>query len=96
MSKKCEGGFYLSVLEEMERGLLRRASEVEGLDEEIALLRTKLALALSQEPRNTDLLLKGVTVLIRAMAAKTHKAYKDEEELSNVVNTVEELRQRFL
>ena len=59
-------GLYPSVLEEMERRLLKRARDVEGLDEEIALLRVKLASALAQEPKNTELLFKGLTVLIKA------------------------------
>ena len=63
-------GLYSSVLEEMERRLLKRARDAEGLDEEIALLRVKLASALAREPENTELLFKGMTVLIRAVAAK--------------------------
>ena len=63
-------GLYSSVLEEMERSLLKRARDAEGLDEEIALLRVKLASALAREPENTELLFKGMTVLIRGGAAK--------------------------
>ena len=75
-----EEGLYPSALEEMERKLLKRAREVEGLDEEIALLRVKLASALAQEPRNTELLLKGLTVLIRAVATKARYSPKAEED----------------
>jgi len=80
--KKRGDGFYPSVMEEMERKLLRRAREVEGLDEEIALLRMNLALELSQHPKNREFLLKGLTVLIKAMAAKRRRA-GDEEDVSN-------------
>lgn len=87
-----EEGFYLTVLEEMERKLLKRAREVEGLDEEIALLRVKLASALAQEPRNTELLFKGLTVLIRAVATKARYSPKAEEEAcNNIVSVIKEL-----
>lgn len=74
----ADDGLYPSVLEEMERKLLKRAREVDGLDEEIALLRVKLATALAQEPKNTELLLKGLAVLIRAVATKARYSSKAE------------------
>lgn len=83
-----EEGLYPSALEEMERKLLKRAREVEGLDEEIALLRVKLALALTQEPKNTELLLKGLTVLIRAVATKARYSPKAEEDLCKNILSV--------
>lgn len=85
-------GLYLLVLEEVERRLLKRAREVEGLDEEIALLRVKLASALAQEPHNTELLLKGLTVLIRAVATRARYSPKAEEEhYKNMLNVLKEL-----
>lgn len=90
------GGFYPAVLEEMERRLLRRAREVEGLDEEIALLRTKLALALAQEPENSETLLKGVSVLIRAMATRTRNKAREGGEEGYVTNLMKEWRKEFL
>ncbi|MEK7282123.1 MAG: hypothetical protein AAB037_07235, partial [Chloroflexota bacterium] len=61
----------------------------EGLDEEIALLRVKLSQLLIEHPEDTDLLLKGVGMLVRAVAARHRLSKKAEDDLyQNVLGVV--------
>jgi Ni,Fe-hydrogenase maturation factor len=61
---------------------------VEGLDEEIALLRVKLGQALAQHPENTELLLKGVGMLVRAVATKYRLSPRARENLTEAITQV--------
>lgn len=80
-SKPKAEGFYASALSEAERLLLSEALEVEGLDEEIALLRVRLMKALEEHPENMQLLLKGVELLVKAVAARYRLSKKVEQDL---------------
>lgn len=73
--------FYAQVLSEAEALRLPQAEEVEGLDEEIALLRVKLASLLEAQPQNLSLLLKGVEMLVRATAARYRLSQKAGDDL---------------
>ena len=73
--------FYASVLAEAERTALEAAREMEGLDEEIALLRVKLQTALAERPEDHDLLLKGVALLVRAVATRYRISGPAQEDL---------------
>ncbi len=85
-------GFYSQVLTEAERVRLPSARSVEGLDEEIALLRVKLMTELEQHPENLDMLLKGITLLIRAVAIKYKLSPQTEENLyQKVMGVLKEL-----
>ena len=61
--------FYSNALSRAERIRYSRAQEVEGIDEEIALLRMKLSLLLEEHPDKVDLLFKGVNLLLKAVVA---------------------------
>ena len=73
--------FYTRVLGEAEKKLLPQARELEGLDEEIALLRVKLIQALREKPQDLELLLKGVGMLVRAVSTRYRLSKKGEEDL---------------
>jgi hypothetical protein len=62
--------FYGSSLTEAERVELLKAAEVEGLDEDIAVLRVRLKTALRERPEDYALLVRGVSTLVRAVAAQ--------------------------
>jgi len=62
--------FYGSALDAAERIELEAASEVEGLDEEIALLRMKLREALGERPDDLPLMLRGIDLLVKAVSAR--------------------------
>lgn len=78
-------GFYEAAMTEAERLLISEAREVEGLDEEIALLRVKLMRALVEHPENTDLLLKGVGMLVRAVSARYRLSQRAQDDLYHSV-----------
>ena len=87
--KKSEReSFYTQAVSEAERLLLDEAMEIEGLDEEIALLRVKLLSALSEHPENTDLLIKGVGMLVRAVGTKYRLSKKARENLTDAITDV--------
>lgn len=62
--------FYGSALDAAERIELAAASEVTGLDEEIAVLRTKLRSVLAGHPEDLALMLRGVELLVKAVSAR--------------------------
>ncbi len=73
--------FYASVLEAAERTALEAARELDGLDEEIALLRVKLQTALAERPEDHELLMKGVNLLVRAVATRYRISGPAQEDL---------------
>ena len=81
-------GFYAQALSEAERVLLPEAWEIEGLDEEIALLRVKLTRALEEQPDNMPLMLRAVDLLVKAVAAKYRLSKKSREDLADAINEV--------
>lgn len=87
-AKKAKKGFYGQALSEAERVLLPEAREVEGLDEEIALLRVKLTSALEGQPDNMPLMLRAVELLVKAVAAKYRLSRKSRENLVEAINEV--------
>ena len=58
-------GFYATVLKKAEQLELEAASEVEGLDEEIAVMRMKLRQLIEQHPDRIDLHMDAASVLAR-------------------------------
>ena len=73
--------FYEDALSEAEQALLPAARELEGLDAEIALLRVKIQTAVAEHPENLPLLLKGVALLVRAVAAQYRLSQRAEDDL---------------
>jgi len=81
-------GFYAEALSEAEKVRLPEAREIEGLDEEIALLRVRLSTLLSEHPENTELLLKGVGMLVKAVATKYRLSKKARANLTDAITDV--------
>ena len=63
-------GFYSDALDDAELADLARAREIQGLDEEIALLRVKLKRIARLNPDNASVLIKALEALSRALVAK--------------------------
>jgi hypothetical protein len=61
--------FYDEAVPEADRVALAVAREVDGLDQEIAVLRVRLRRALREHPENVTLMMKGVELLVKALAA---------------------------
>ncbi len=80
--------FYAQVLSEAEALRLPQAEEVEGLDEEIALLRVKLASLLEAQPQNMELVIKGVELLVKATATRYRLSKKSANDLLESITGV--------
>lgn len=86
--KKTKKGFYAQALSEAERVLLPGAREIEGLDEEIALLRVKLSTAMAEHPDNMPLMLRAVDLLVKAVAAEYRLSKKSQDNLVEAIDGV--------
>jgi hypothetical protein len=82
------GDFYARALSRAERVRLARARKVEGIDEEIALLRVKLRDLVEKHPDKLDLLFKGVNLLLRAVTTRYRLSPKAEDDLSKSITGV--------
>jgi hypothetical protein len=65
--RKASPDFYEAALSEADRAGLAEARGVDGIDEEIALLRLQLRRALQDDPVDAKLLHGGVRLLIHAL-----------------------------
>lgn len=87
---KLARDFYRSALEAAEKIELDRAAELEGLDEEIAVLRTKLRTALHDKPDDVALMMRGIELLVKAVSARYRLSSKESEDLSENLGRVVE------
>lgn len=62
--------FYGAVVDRAERAELDEAAGIEGLDDEVALLRVRLRRALRDRPEDYGLMIKGIALLVRAVSAR--------------------------
>ena len=76
---------YEEALTKAERMRLPRARRVVGLDEEIALLRVRLVSHAKEHPESFDLLLKGVALLVRAVATRYRLSPAAKEDLERSI-----------
>ena len=94
--RKARANFYERALSEAEAEYVKRAANVQGLDEEIAVLRAKLLTALEDQPDDFALLLKGVGTLSRTLATRHRLADKAEKDLfDNLVGTLRGLGEQL-
>lgn len=80
--------FYAGSLSESERRLLPIARKMEGLEEEIAVLRVRLLTALKERPEDYALLMAGVGMLVRAVATQYRLSPKAQKELADQMTAV--------
>ncbi len=88
MSEKGKGPtdpeqFYREALSEAERVRLPGVRQVKGLDAEIELLRIRLFTCATKHPDDFDLLLKGVGMLVRAVAIRYRLSADAKEDLES-------------
>ena len=82
--RKATGGpaFYRAALTEAERLKLPKAREIEGIDEEIAMLRVKLFSLAEVHPHQADLLGKSMGMLMRMVALRYRLEPQSQEDLA--------------
>ena len=73
---------------EAERVELDEAREVEGLADEIAMLRVELRKALDKRPVDIKLMARGVEMLVKAVAAQYRLSPKAKKELADNIAAV--------
>ncbi|MGB6838053.1 MAG: hypothetical protein WBF66_10180 [Dehalococcoidia bacterium] len=78
-------GFYGDALDDAERVALEAAGDINGLDQEIALLRTKLRRALEERPQDLPLMLKGIELLVKAVSARYRLSKEAKQDLSESI-----------
>jgi hypothetical protein len=86
--------FYAAALSEIERAEFAAALKVEGLDQEIALLRLKVIDALRKGGLSA-LALNGLTLLVRAVVAKYRLGPGDAEALQKALAAIAGMSDRL-
>ncbi len=85
-------GFYSRVLDEAEQLDFELATGVEGIDDEIALLRVKIKSLLERDPENINLIMRATNALERLITTR-YKITKEQrkglkEAIANVLRDV--------
>ena len=77
--------FYADVLSEAERARLEAAREMDGINEEVAVLRIMLRDQIMQRPDRADLLFKGMNMLMKAVSTQYKLSPKSQDDLSDSI-----------
>ena len=83
-----KGGFYSQALNEAERLAFEKARGMEGLDEEIAVLRVKLQELLESQPDRFDLHIKVANTIARLVGIRYNITREQKKSLKEAVNKV--------
>ena len=75
--------FYRAAVEDA--AALVEAAEVIGVDQELALLRVKLREHLQERPQDYELLLKGIRLIVQAVAAQYRMSPARADELAGTL-----------
>ena len=81
-------GFYSKVLDEAERLDLELATGVEGIDDEIALLRIKIKSLLEHDPENIKLIMQATNTLARLVRTRYNIGKEDKKGLKEAIGNV--------
>ena len=81
-SRVSARNFYRQALDQAERLDLEQAQEIEGLDDEIALMRVRLKRAVEEHPEDVQLVVKGLDILVRAVGARYRLSPKSRKDLA--------------
>jgi hypothetical protein len=81
-------GFYSKALHEAERISLQEAVEVEGVDEEIALLRCKLAELVQNFPDRIDLQIQTASAIARLVRTRYQISKEQKRSLKEAIAKV--------
>jgi hypothetical protein len=81
-------GFYRRALDEAEKLELEEASQVEGIDEEIALLRVKLRELLEEQPGRIDLHFEAANIIARLVRTRYQITKEQRRSLKEAIQKV--------
>ena len=81
-------GFYGRALDEAEKLELEEASHVEGIDEEIALLRIKLRELVEEQPERIDLHFEAANIIARLVKTRYQITREQKKSLKEAIQKV--------
>jgi len=81
-------GFYSKVLDEAEQLDFELATGVEGIDDEIALLRVKIKSLIEHDPENINLIMQATNTLARLVRTKYNIGKEDRKGLKEAIGNV--------
>ena len=81
-------GFYSKTLSPEQQEALQDAAVVDGIDQEIAVLRVKIASILENAPQNIDVLILAMSLLARLLQTKQLIDKKDQHKLGEAFQNV--------
>jgi len=81
-------GFYSKVLDEAEQLDFELASGVEGIDDEIALLRVKIKSILENDPENIRLIVEVTNTLARLVKTRYNITKEQKKGLKEAIGSV--------
>jgi len=81
-------GFYRRALDEAEKLELEEASHIEGIDEEIALLRVKLRELLEEQPERIDLHFEAANIIARLVRTRYQITKEQKKSLKEAIQKV--------
>lgn len=81
-------GFYSRALDEAEKLELEEASRIEGIDEEIALLRLKLRDLLEEQPERIDLHFEAANIIARLVRTRYQITKEQKKSLKEAIQKV--------
>ena len=81
-------GFYARVLDEVEQLDFELASGVEGIDDEIALLRVKIKSILEHDPENVKLIMQVTNALERLIRTRYKITKEQKKGLKEAIGNV--------
>ena len=78
-------GFYGEAMKEAERLALPQAMQVDGVDQEIALLRLRLRSAIVADPEDLTVMFKGIELLAKVVATRYRLGKTGREEIQEAL-----------
>ncbi len=81
-------GFYSKVLDEVEQLDFELATGVEGIDDEIVLLRVKIKSILFHDPENIKLIMQATNILAGLVRTKYNISKEDKKGLKEAIGNV--------
>jgi uncharacterized protein YjcR len=81
-------GFYSRVLDAEEQLDFEQATRVEGLDDEIAMLRVRIKSVLQHDPNNMKLIAQATKALARLVSTRYNISKEDKKGLREAITTV--------
>jgi hypothetical protein len=81
-------GFYSRVLDEAEKLDFETAADVNGIDDEIALLRVKIKSVLEKDPENVKLIMQATNMLAGMVKTRYHITKEQRKGLKDAITNV--------